>query len=264
MINESEILVKPIGYVKSNLAFRYETPRQGVLAGKDFSIIELLPHKNFEQAVSQLDGFERIWIIYQFHLNTNWKPMVNPPRHTRKKIGVFASRAPYRPNAIGMSCVKLEKVEGLKIYFSESDILDGSPVLDIKPYLPYSDSFPNAVTGWVKSNSDDKYEVNFNYKAEFKAKWLKDNANINLHNFARLQLEFYPTDDSRKRITADREIYTLAYRTWRIIYSVDDDAKTVSITNIISGYSADELNEDTNKYNDKELHKKFVLEFLSN
>ena len=117
-----EIVLKPIGYLKSDLIYRYETPRQGILAGEDISVIELLPHQNFEQAVSQLDGFERIWIIYQFHLNTNWKPLVNPPRHTRKKVGVFASRAPYRPNQIGMSCVKLVKVDGLKIYISQSDI----------------------------------------------------------------------------------------------------------------------------------------------
>jgi len=139
----SEIIFNPIGIVKSGAVGRYETPHQGILAGNSVSIIELNKNNNFEQALTDLIGFERIWVIYNFHLNTSWKPMVSPPR-LLKKIGVFATRSPHRPNHIGMSCVKLEKIEGLKIYISESDILDGSPVLDIKPYLPYADSFPNS------------------------------------------------------------------------------------------------------------------------
>lgn len=258
-----EIVFQPIGYVKSDLAYRYETPRQGILAGEETSVIELLPHQNFEQAVSKLDGFERIWIIYQFHLNKNWKPLVNPPRHTRKKVGVFASRAPYRPNPIGMSCVKLVKVEGLKIYISQSDILDGSPVLDIKPYLPYSDSFPDVETGWVKNNIDEKYEVLFSDEAELQMKWLKEEANINLLSFARLQLEFYPTDDSRKRITKNIKNYTLAYRTWRIVYEVNEKAQTVVVKEIHSGYSNENLAAADDKYNDKELHRKFIAECAS-
>jgi tRNA (adenine37-N6)-methyltransferase len=102
-----DILIKPIGIVSSENVHRYETPRQGVLAGNNISVIKLNPNKNFEQAVKDLVGFDRIWIIYWFHLNKNWKPMVTPPRHTRNKIGVFATRAPHRPNQIGISCVKL-------------------------------------------------------------------------------------------------------------------------------------------------------------
>jgi tRNA-Thr(GGU) m(6)t(6)A37 methyltransferase TsaA len=126
MINE--ILTKPIGTIHSELKHRYETPRQGVLVKENIAVIHLDPKNNFEQAVKDLDGFDRIWIIYQFHLNKNWKPLVTPPRHTRNKVGVFATRAPFRPNQIGLSCVKLEKVEGLTIYISETDILDGSPI----------------------------------------------------------------------------------------------------------------------------------------
>lgn len=257
-MNEKKIIVEPIGYVSSNFQHRYETPRQGVLAGKEISVINLLPRKNFEQAVLQLDGFERIWVIYQFHLNKNWKPLVNPPRHTRKKVGVFASRAPYRPNQIGMSCVKLEKVDGLKIFISESDILNDSPVLDIKPYLPYSDSFPDAATGWVKKNIDEKFELQLNKVAEEKIKWLKENANINLKNFAQLQLEFNPTDDSRKRITKEKNSFTLAYRTWRINYTVSENEKIILVKEIKSAYSKTDLSDEEDKYQDKAIHKEFL------
>ena len=236
MINE--ILLKPIGILHSELKQRYETPRQGVLAKGSMAVIHLNPKNNFEQAVKDLNGFDRIWIIYQFHLNKNWKPLVTPPRHTRKKVGVFATRAPYRPNQIGLSCVKLEKVEGLKIFISESDILDGSPVLDIKPYLPYSDSFPGSKTGWVKSGLENIYKVIFLEKAKQFADKLKKDENVNLLSYAQVQLEFNPADTTRKRITQSTKKsgkenqFILAYQKWRISYTVDDKAKKVFITNI--------------------------------
>jgi tRNA (adenine37-N6)-methyltransferase len=262
------ITLKSIGTVLSDKKYRYETPRQGVLAGDNISIIKLNPGHNYEQAVKDLEGFERIWVIYCFHLNKNWKPMVTPPRHTRKKVGVFATRAPHRPNQIGISCVKLEKVKSLEIFISESDILNGSPVLDIKPYLPYSDSFPNASTGWVKSGLESIFEVNFNPIAQKHSLWLKNNANINIEGFARLQLEFNPKDSSRKRISSleagldKKSNFILSYRTWRIIYSVNERNKRVTVREIRSGYSIDDLNDLQNdKYGDKSLHSKFLLKF---
>ena len=259
-----EIIIKPIGIVHSELAHRYETPRQGILAGKNISVIELNPKNNFQQALKFLDGFDRIWVLYQFHLNKNWKPLVNPPRHTRKKVGVFATRAPYRPNHIGLSCVKLEKIEGLKIFISESDILDSSPVIDIKPYLPYSDSFPDVATGWVKKDFASIHKIEFDEKAEKQCSWLKEKANINLVNFARLQLEFNPTDSSRKRISKleSDDTYELAYRTWRIRYFVDIQEQKVTIKEIRSGYSPKELKDKLNdKYEDKPLHILFSKKF---
>ncbi|MDR3610216.1 MAG: tRNA (N6-threonylcarbamoyladenosine(37)-N6)-methyltransferase TrmO [Ignavibacteriaceae bacterium] len=262
---ENNILIKPIGMVRSESVNRYETPRQGILAGSKISVIKLNSGFNFEQALKNLEGFERIWVIYWFHLNNNWKPMVTPPRHTRKKIGVFATRAPYRPNQIGISCVKLEKVGKLEIFISESDILDGSPVLDIKPYLPYSDSFPLASTGWVKSGIENIYKVIFQPKAHVQCEWLNNQARINLESFTRLQLEFNPTDASRKRISLlksgnmKKESLVLAYRTWRIIYHVNERNKKVTVKEIRSGYTSDELNDThKDKYNDKCLHEKFI------
>jgi tRNA-Thr(GGU) m(6)t(6)A37 methyltransferase TsaA len=235
---KKEITLNPIGILQSVLKQRYETPRQGVLAKGSSAVIQLDPSKNYEQAVKDLDGFDRLWIIFQFHLNKNWKPLVNPPRHTRKKVGVFATRAPYRPNQIGLSCVKLDKVDGLKIHISESDILDGSPILDIKPYLPYSDSFPSAKTGWVKSEIENIYEVIFEVKAKKIAEKLFVIENVNLLSYARVQLEFNPTDTARKRITQSmiknkkENQFVLAYQKWRINYIVDEKDKKVFITSI--------------------------------
>lgn len=235
---KTEIIVNPIGFVESNLKQRYEAPRQGVLAKDSKAVIHLIPKNNFEQAVKDLEGFERIWIIYQFHLNNNWKPLVTPPRHTRKKVGVFASRAPYRPNHIGLSCVKLDKVEGLKIFISGSDLLDGSPILDIKPYLPYSDSFTNVKTGWAKSDLAEMYNISFNAKSKKAAEKLKEEKNINLFDYVRVQLEFNPIDLSRKRITKisaqinGKDKFILSYQDWQIHYSVDEIKKKVAISDI--------------------------------
>jgi tRNA-Thr(GGU) m(6)t(6)A37 methyltransferase TsaA len=211
-----------------------------MLAKGSKAIIHLNPKNNFEQAVKDLDGFDRLWIIYQFHLNKNWKPLVTPPRHTRNKVGVFATRAPYRPNQIGLSCVKLDKVDGLKIFISESDILDDSPVLDIKPYLPYSDSFPDVKTGWVKSGLENIFKVIIETKAKKIADKLYLKENVNLLSYARVQLEFNPADTSRKRITqtvkksSKENQFVLAYQKWRINYTVDEKNKKVVLTNIIS------------------------------
>lgn len=235
---ENEITLNPIGFLQSDLKQRYETPRQGVLAKESSAIIHLNPKQNFEQAVKDLEGFERIWLIYQFHLNKSWKPLVTPPRYTRSKVGVFATRAPYRPNHIGLSCVRLVKVDGLKIHISESDILDGSPILDIKPYLPYSDSFPNVKTGWVKSGLENIYQVIFEEKVKKAADKLLTKKNVNLLNYARVQLEFNPTDTTRKRISHSAKKlntenqFVLAYQKWRINYVVNEKEKKVYITNI--------------------------------
>lgn len=235
---QNQLTFSPIGFLSSNLKHRYETPRQGVLAKGSTAIINLNPKNNFDQAVKDLEGFDRIWIIYQFHLNKNWKPLVMPPRHARKKVGVFATRAPYRPNQIGLSCVKLEKVDGLKIFISESDILDGSPILDIKPYLPYSDSFLNSKTGWVKSNFNEQFNVSFNIKSKRTAEKLKSEKDINLFDYTRIQLEFNPSDLSRKRITkiksenTGKENFVLSYQDWQIHYLVDETKKKITISNI--------------------------------
>jgi len=232
---EHQIILKPIGFLQSELKQRYETPRQGILAKESDAIINLYTKQNFNQALKNLDGFDRLWIIYQFHLNENWKPLVIPPRHTREKVGVFATRAPYRPNPIGLSCVKLEKVEGLKIYISESDILDGTPILDIKPYLPYSDSFPGSATGWVKDGSGNIYEIIYDEKAGKIFEKIKKEKNINLLGYARVQLEFNPADITRKRISRveeEKNEFVLVYQKFKIVYRVDESNKKVHVIDI--------------------------------
>ncbi len=146
----SPIQLEPIGIVHSPFTERFQAPRQPSYGMPVAARIELWPGRGFEQALSDLEGFSHIWVIYWMHLNRGWNPRVRPPRGSGRKRGLFATRAPHRPNAIGLSCVRLTGVEGRWLSIATHDMLDGTPVLDLKPYLPACDAFPEASPGWTE------------------------------------------------------------------------------------------------------------------
>ena len=140
--------VKPIGYVHSCFKEKFAIPRQPLLAPAAQGYIELLPPYDQADAIAGLEEVSHIWVIFLFHATLENTPRlkVRPPRlGGNKSIGVFASRATHRPNGIGQSAVRLERVEAGRLWISGIDLLDGTPVLDIKPYVPYADSLPDAV-----------------------------------------------------------------------------------------------------------------------
>jgi len=118
------------------------------------------------EVVKDLEKFSHIWIIYSFHKASGpWHPLIDTPRVESSKVGIFATRAPKRPNPIGMSAVKLEKIEwnaktGIQIHVSGIDILDQTPIFDIKPYLPYCDAIPEANSGWIEGDIK-RYQIQF-------------------------------------------------------------------------------------------------------
>ena len=147
--------MQPIGVVQSPYTERYGTPRQSTLQAVPegyqpaIAHIELFPDVVPAIALKDIGGFERIWLITWLHLNESWNPTVQPPRGPKVKRGTLASRAPHRPNPIGLSAVKLVKVEKLRLTVEGIDLLDQTPVLDIKPYISYCDAFPDAHCGYV-------------------------------------------------------------------------------------------------------------------
>ncbi len=143
------ISMQAIGRVHSPYRERFAAPRQPSLGRPEPACIELNAGMNFEQALQDLDGFSHIWVLYWMHLNRGWNPTVMPPRGPRIRRGLFATRAPHRPNSIGLSVVRLDRIEGRRLYIREHDMLDGTPVLDIKPYLAYADAHPEAGAGWT-------------------------------------------------------------------------------------------------------------------
>lgn len=146
----------PIGIVHSPFKEKFGIPRQPGLAKID-ATIELIAPFAQPDAVSGLDQFSHIWITFVFHAVAEraWKPLVRPPRlGGNEKIGVFATRSTHRPNPIGLSVVELLRVEidgGVKLHIRGADLLDGTPVLDIKPYIPYADAIPEARAGFAQS-----------------------------------------------------------------------------------------------------------------
>jgi tRNA-Thr(GGU) m(6)t(6)A37 methyltransferase TsaA len=149
-----------IGHVRSPYTERFGTPRQAPVTEQVLgdlpaaARIELLPQSGFEQALTGLADFDYIWVLAWLHLTHSWGPMVMPPRGPRVKQGLFATRTPNRPNPIGLSALRLERVEGLTLHVRGIDLLDGTPVLDIKPYVPYADAFQDAKAGWLTASGD--------------------------------------------------------------------------------------------------------------
>lgn len=143
----------PIAHVRSPYARRIDAPHQStVVAGTEtgaeaearIEFVDELPAETFRD----LAGFERIWLIFAFHRSEGWKAQVRPPRGGGKR-GVLATRSPHRPNAIGLSAVELVAVEERALRVRGVDLLDGTPILDIKPYVPYADAFPDSHAGWI-------------------------------------------------------------------------------------------------------------------
>ncbi|HID37768.1 MAG TPA: tRNA (N6-threonylcarbamoyladenosine(37)-N6)-methyltransferase TrmO [Ghiorsea sp.] len=144
------VQLQPIGVVSSPYKERFATPRQPAYAvGNKPASITLHTGFNYEQALQDLDTFSHIWVIYWMHLNQGWNPLVKPPRDKENKHGVFSTRAPHRPNSMGLSVVPLLGIQGRVLNIGNHDMLDGTPVLDIKPYIPESDCMTQANAGWI-------------------------------------------------------------------------------------------------------------------
>ncbi len=143
---DQTLTLKPIGVVHSPFQWREEAPRQANVGEGVEATIVLRP--GMQNTIHDLDGFDYCWVLFWFCYSKGWKDKIIPPRDTVKR-GVLATRSPDRPNAIGLSAVRIVAVKGPRITIRGCDILNGSPVLDLKPYIPAYDSFPAAKAGWV-------------------------------------------------------------------------------------------------------------------
>ncbi len=146
--------MQPIGYIQTPFREKFGVPRQSGMVSAP-GTIKLNATPGFVEAVRGLEAFSHVWVLFLFHkTGAEWKPTISLPRiDPPHEAGVFASRSPHRPNPIGMSALKLERIEfpsdGIEIHVSGVDILDGTPVLDIKPYVAYTDSLPDADSAWA-------------------------------------------------------------------------------------------------------------------
>jgi tRNA-Thr(GGU) m(6)t(6)A37 methyltransferase TsaA len=234
--------VRPIGVIRTPFDEKVKAPRQAVAAPGVEGRIELLPGMGFEDALEDLTEWDHLWVIFLFHLNTGWKPKVLPPRSTEKR-GVFATRAPHRPNPIGISVVRLESVDGLVVHVRDVDMVDGSPVLDIKPYVPYADSIPTASSGWLEApDPEPAYDVAFSARAIEQLEYLESRG-IALREPLRDALKLGPEPHAYRRIrVGENGISTIAMKSWRARFECKDKAlRQIVVLSIHSGYSKREI-----------------------
>lgn len=164
--NERTLYMNTIAKIETDFPSKFGIPRQSGLVGELEGRIVFEPAYRNPEAVRGLEQFTHIWILWKFSESrkTDWSATVKPPRLRGKKMGVFATRSPFRPNDIGLSCVRLKRIEydsalGAVLYVSGADLLDQTPIYDIKPYLPYTDCHPEASNGFAEAYVHEVLEV---------------------------------------------------------------------------------------------------------
>ena len=243
----SPLAITPIGFVRSAYGKPSQAPRQpGVDDRREEAVFELAAGRNLDQALEDLAGFERIWVVSWFDRVEGWKPKVSPPRGTAKR-GVFATRSPHRPNPIGLSVARVLGVDGLQIRIAETDLLDGTPVLDIKPYIPEIDAFAGSRTGWLET-LPAALAVRWSAVAREKAEWLRERG-VDVIGPAERVLSLGVEAPRYKRVMLRKGSETegeLAVESWRVAFRVgaeadggrrEADVVGVDVLDVTSGYA---------------------------
>ncbi|MFP4263532.1 MAG: tRNA (N6-threonylcarbamoyladenosine(37)-N6)-methyltransferase TrmO [Halomonas sp.] len=177
-----EITLSPIGVIESDFPDKFGVPRQPGLAPSARATLRLLPPYDDPLAVRGLEAFSHLWLTFRFHASPErWTPLVRPPRlGGNRKVGVFASRSTHRPNRLGLSLVELLAVElgdGVRLSLAGTDLVSGTPVLDIKPYLPWAEARPEARAGFAPE-APRRLAVRFGPEAEAALAARKDAASL--------------------------------------------------------------------------------------
>jgi tRNA-Thr(GGU) m(6)t(6)A37 methyltransferase TsaA len=248
------------------LATKVQAARQPRAAAGTSARIELLGGRNFEHALEDLAHWELIWVIFWFHLNPGWRPKVLPPRSTTGRKGVFATRSPHRPNPIGMSVVRLDRVDGLTLHIRDADMLDRTPVLDLKPYVAYTDAHPGAGAGWLEdaapsgtpaqpSDPVRAYVVQFEALAAAQAEWIEAHTGLAIRDRIQSTLALGPTPHPYRRIRRVDDWMQLAVKEWRVRFTVVE--RDVRVIEVYSGFRAAQLAEGGTDESHR-LHREFL------
>ncbi len=229
---------EPIGHIRSCFTEKFGIPRQPGLVRDVPSVIDIASAFQRSEAFQCLEGFSHIWIVFVFHrcLGGNWTPTVRPPRlGGNRRVGVFASRSGFRPNPIGQSAVELVSIEAgrkaVRLHVKGADLMDGTPVLDIKPYLPYADCLPQASAGYAEDRPQPGKQVVFSPAAVDACHKFKNDTRPNLLGLITELLALDPrpayAEASRKR--------DYGMRLWDldVKFSVDGDQFVVTDVQLV-------------------------------
>lgn len=234
------LALEPIGYIRTGKRVKFDARHQPAESAAEQHILELVPGGGFEEGLRDLAGFSRIWLIWWFHMNSTWRPMVLPPRGPAVRRGVFATRSPHRPNALGITPVQLLAVEKGQLLLGPCDLVDGTPVFDIKPYIPAYDSFPDEKAGWIDEMeillaAPPAYRVHYAAVAQSQADWLRTTWDIDFRPRLEELLGRDPTPHRTRRIkrSADGRL-SIGCGAWRAWFCITD--LSVEITEITPGF----------------------------
>ncbi len=235
---EPGLTVRPIGFVRNGSRVKFDARHQPMEGADERHVLELEP--GYGMAIRDLEGFSRIWLVWWFHKNKAWRPLVLPPRGPALRRGVFATRSPHRPNPIGMTPVTLLGVEKGRLWLGPCDLVDGTPVLDIKPYIPAYDAFPGETSGWMAEVEaglvePPAFNVRFEALAMQQAEWLVSVWGIDFRPRVVELLGRDPTPHRTRRIQArGRDRWTLGCGPWRAVFEVGTGE--VRVTGLEVGY----------------------------
>lgn len=240
-MSHDSLTLQPIGYLYSTAHRKYQLPPQPTGSSRIEGVVELAGGQNYETALRDLEGFSRIWLVWWFHKNHNWRPTTLPPRGREGRVGTFASRSPYRPNPLAISNVKLLEIAERTLFIGEHDLLDGTPILDIKPYIPEFDSFPEEEIGWygrmTGALAEPSYAVRFSTAAE---QVLADKARLKQLLNDTLTLDPYP--HRTRRIVPYGDGFRMACGEWRAYFQIR--GKEVLVEQIETVSSISESNSE--------------------
>jgi tRNA-Thr(GGU) m(6)t(6)A37 methyltransferase TsaA len=254
---------EPIGVARSPFVERSDAPRQAAFATDAAGRIELEAGRGFEHALEGLEAFEWLWILFVFHRNVEeargWKPKVLPPR-SATKMGVFATRSPHRPNPIGMTSARVDRIVGLAVHVRGLDLLDGTPVLDLKPYVAYADAHLDARAGWLEAPDPlEAWRVEFDASAATQLRWLREHG-VDLEPALVRALALGPQPNPYRRIRhspRDPSRMTLALKEWRADFVVAREDRALRVVALRSGYRAKQIAKDEAPA----VHRDFVATF---
>lgn len=208
--------LKVIAYARNGHTDKFGIPRQSREESPIETRIVFEPEYKVAEALRGIEGYSHLWLIWSFSEVDSWSPTVRPPRlGGNKRMGVFATRSPFRPNPLGLSSVRLVRVEDGDLIVSGADVLDGTPIYDIKPYLSFSDSHEDARNGFAEETKGYKLNVEMSATALL-------NGDVSLNDEIRRDIEYILSQDPRPgyQDDPDRE-YKLDYAGWNVAFGVE-------------------------------------------
>lgn len=234
------LTLQPIGYFRTRQQVKFQAGHQPEAATESSNELELLPDCDYEHALQDLAGFERVWLLSWFHRNTTWRPLVLPPRGPAQRRGVFATRSPHRPNPLGLTAVDLLGIKGRLLRLGPCDLVDGTPIFDLKPYIPSFDAFPESRAGWIDAmeatlSEPPRFTVTHAALAVEQARWLRDRWQIDFSARLNELLARDPTPHRTRRIRRRGDThYEIGCGAWRANFNVS--GTTVEVMALLPAY----------------------------